>query len=55
LAVELWDELSSNPDGLPVTKEQPNELHRRFDEYRHDPDQVVIWEKGKTKILSDRR
>jgi hypothetical protein len=25
LAVELWDELSSNPDEIPVTEEQLNE------------------------------
>src|SRR6202035_3122297 len=32
LAVELWDELSSNPDEIPVTEEQLNELDRRFEE-----------------------
>jgi len=26
LAVELWDEVSSNPDEIPVTEEQLNEL-----------------------------
>jgi Putative addiction module component len=26
LAIELWDELSSNPDAIPVTEEQLNEL-----------------------------
>jgi hypothetical protein len=30
LAVELWAELSSNPDAIPVTEEQLNELDRRF-------------------------
>ena len=44
LAVELWDELSSNPDEIPVTEEQLNELDRRFEEYRQDPDKVVTWE-----------
>ena len=42
LAVELWDELSSNPDEILVTEEQLNELDRRFEEYRQDPDKVVI-------------
>ena len=32
LAVELWDELSSNPDEIPVTEEQLNELDRRFED-----------------------
>jgi putative addiction module component (TIGR02574 family) len=34
LAVELWDELSSNPDEVPITEEQLNELNRGFEEYR---------------------
>ena len=37
-SVQLWDELSSNPDEMPVTEEQLNELDRRFEEYRQDPD-----------------
>jgi putative addiction module component (TIGR02574 family) len=55
LAVELWDELSSNPDEIPVTEEQLNELDRRFEEYRQDPDKVVTWEDAKARILSGRR
>jgi hypothetical protein len=31
LVVELWDELSSNPDEIPVTEKQLNELDRRFE------------------------
>jgi len=42
LAVELWDELSSNPDEIPVTEEELNELDRRFEEYRQDPDKVAL-------------
>ena len=52
LAVELWDELSSNPDEIPVTEDQLNELDRRFEEYRQDPDKVVTWEEAKARILS---
>ena len=55
LAVELWDELSSNPDEIPVTEDQLNELDRRFEEYRQDPDKVVTWEGAKARILSGRR
>jgi putative addiction module component (TIGR02574 family) len=55
LAVELWDELSSNPDEMTVTEEQLNELDKRFEEYRQDPDKVVTWEEAKARILSGRR
>jgi len=49
LAVELWDELSSNPDEMPVTEKQLNELDRRFEEHRQDPDKVVTWEEAKAE------
>jgi putative addiction module component (TIGR02574 family) len=52
LAIELWDELASNPDEIPVTDEQLNELDRRFEEYQRNPDTVITWEELKTKILS---
>jgi putative addiction module component (TIGR02574 family) len=55
LAVELWDELSSNPDEIPVTEEQLNELDRRFEEYRQDPDKVVTWEEAYNWVEKHRR
>jgi putative addiction module component (TIGR02574 family) len=54
LAIELWDELSSKPDEIPVTEEQLNEMDRRFEEYQRDPDKVVSWEDVKARILSTR-
>lgn len=54
LAIELWDELSSNPDEIPVTEEQLNEMDRRFEEYQRNPDKVVSWEDVKARILSTR-
>jgi putative addiction module component (TIGR02574 family) len=55
LAIELWDELASTPDEIPVTDEQLGELDRRFEEYQRNPDKVLPWEEVKTKILSTRR
>jgi hypothetical protein len=40
---------------MPVNEEQLNELDRRFEEYRQDPDKVVTWEEAKARILSGRR
>lgn len=54
LAIELWDELYSNPDELPVTEEQLDELDQRFQEYQRDPEKVVSWEDVKARILSAR-
>jgi putative addiction module component (TIGR02574 family) len=55
LAIELWDELASNPDQIPVTDEQLDELDRRFEEYQRNPDKVLPWEEVKAKILSMNR
>jgi putative addiction module component (TIGR02574 family) len=55
LAIELWDELASNPDQIPVTDEQLDELDRRFEEYQRNPDKVLPWEEVKAKILSMHR
>ena len=54
LAVELWDELSTSSEEIPVTEEQLNELDRRFEQYRRDPNKVITWEEAKAKILSGR-
>jgi putative addiction module component (TIGR02574 family) len=54
LAVELWNELSSNADEIPVTEEQLNELDKRFEGYGQDPNKVVTWEAAKARILSSR-
>jgi hypothetical protein len=42
LAVELWDELSSNPDEIPVTEEQLNELDNihAIPDLRQDPEKI---------------
>jgi putative addiction module component (TIGR02574 family) len=52
LAIELWDELATNPDEIPVTDEQLQELDRRFEEYQRNPDNVVSWEEVKARVLS---
>jgi putative addiction module component (TIGR02574 family) len=31
-----------------------NELDRRFEEYRQDPDKVITWEDAKARILAAR-
>ena len=52
LAVELWDEVTSTPEEIPVTEKQLDELDRRFEGYRRDPSQVVTWDEVKAKLLS---
>lgn len=52
LVTELWDDLASQPDEIPVTPEQIAELDRRMASYRKDPTQVTTWEAIKSRILS---
>lgn len=51
LVTELWDDLASHPDEIPVTPEQVAELDRRMAAYRKDPTQVTTWEAIKSRIL----
>jgi putative addiction module component (TIGR02574 family) len=51
LVTELWDDLASHPNEIPVTPEQIAELDRRMAAYRKDPTQVTTWEAIKTRIL----
>jgi putative addiction module component (TIGR02574 family) len=51
LVTELWDNLASKPDEVPVTPEQIPELDRRMAAYRKDPTQVTTWEAIKARIL----
>ncbi len=50
LAIELWDELASTPDEIPVTDEQLGELDQRFEEYQRNPDKVLPWEEVKADV-----
>ena len=50
LVTELWDDLATNPDDIPVTSEQITELDRRMEEYRKNPSQVTTWEAIKGRI-----
>ena len=40
----LWDSLSANPDGIPVTKAQREELDRRIEEMEDSTEPDLSWE-----------
>ena len=39
LLTELWDELTANPDEVPLTPEQEDLLDRLWQDYQKDPSQ----------------
>jgi putative addiction module component (TIGR02574 family) len=51
LVAELWDDVSSHPENVPVSPEHLAELDRRMAEYRRDPSKVTSWEAIKARIL----
>ena len=44
LVEDLWDSVVAVPDAVPLTKEQKQELDRRLDAYRENPEAGSPWE-----------
>jgi len=55
LVGELWDDLAAHPTEVPVSREQIDELNRRMEAYRRDPNQVTSWEAIQQRIFSSRQ
>jgi putative addiction module component (TIGR02574 family) len=51
LVTEVWDDLATHPENIPVTAEQIAELDRRMEEHRKNPTEVTKWEDIKQRIL----
>ena len=51
LVTELWDDLATNPDQIPVTDVVIAELDRRMEQHRKDPAAVSTWEEVQLRIL----
>jgi putative addiction module component (TIGR02574 family) len=50
LVADLWDSVAAVPEAVPLTKAQKDELDRRLDEYRKNPDAGSPWELVKGRI-----
>ncbi|RYD82647.1 MAG: addiction module protein [Verrucomicrobiaceae bacterium] len=55
LVSELWDDLASHPEEIPITPEQIAELDRRLEAYHKDPSQSTTWEEIRARILPGSR
>jgi len=55
LAEDLWDsvarEAEADPDLLPLTAEERDELDRRLADYEAHPETSVPWEEVKARLL----
>ena len=51
LAEDLWDSISEAPEVLSLTDAQREELHRRLEAYRFEPDATIPWEALRQELL----
>ena len=49
---ELWDSIAAEPDRVPVTDAQKEDLQRRLATIDADPDAGSTWEEVKARLLS---
>ncbi len=50
---EIWDSIAENPDSVPLTDSQKQELDKRLDSYYENPEAGSPWEKVKERLLND--
>jgi putative addiction module component (TIGR02574 family) len=51
LVQDIWDTIVATPEQLPVTEAQRQELDRRLDAYRQDPQGGTSWQEIKAKVM----
>lgn len=55
LVTELWEDLASTPEDIPITPEQIVEVDRRLEECRQNPALGSSWEEVKARIFGQHR
>jgi putative addiction module component (TIGR02574 family) len=54
LVEDIWDSIAAEPDALPLTEEQREELDRRLAEAESKPGVGKPWSEVKARILGSR-
>ena len=52
LALTIWDSIAAEPHPPLLTEAQRQELQRRLDDHRANPNDVVPWEQIKAEALA---
>ena len=52
LLEEIWDSIAANPDDVPVTNAQKQDLQARLDAYQSDPKAGSSWEEVNARLRS---
>lgn len=50
LVEEIWDSISDEPAGAPVTEQQLAEAHRRLAEHDADPSSAIPWNQAEAEL-----
>lgn len=50
LAEDLWDSILTTPDEVPLNDEQKQELDRRLEMHRQNPNQGLNWQSVKQRL-----
>ena len=53
LAQALWDSVAADPESVPLTQVQREELDRRLDEYERNPNEGSSWESIKRSLRGE--
>jgi putative addiction module component (TIGR02574 family) len=51
---DLWDEIAADPEQVPITEAQRQELDRRLRAHRHDPEATSGWAQVKARVRARR-
>ncbi len=52
LVEDLWDSIALQPDNIPLPESQRQELKRRLQLHRSEPDSALTWEEVKASLKS---
>ncbi len=55
LVTEIWDDLEEHPATVPVQEDLIEEINRRLDHFRSNPDQFTTWEAVKAELKASKQ
>jgi putative addiction module component (TIGR02574 family) len=48
---QIWDSIADNPESVPLTDSQKQELDKRLNSYYENPEAGTLWEKVKERAF----
>ncbi len=52
---DIWDSISQNPEQLPVSEAEKQELDKRLKNYKQNPNEGIEWETLKKNLLESKQ